>query len=311
MTDEQNTFPPNNLSVDQTSLSEDQSEDQIVVPFAKSGNVNSQVSAPMNEPDDIFGDIDSLRVETAPTSPQQSISQAQDVLPVKMSGFSSILMKLFIIVVILVVLSGVAILAYPYIKSMMMSESDETENILMESEEIVVENPYDFEEVAPVDYGVTDEMIANDQNTIGKNPLPIIDSVEADEDEYEGEMIEDKDSLNEITTSENNQKNDQVQVDLNKDTDNDGLTDVEEEKLGTHKMKADTDNDGLSDRDEIMIHKTNPLEFDSDGDGLSDYDEIDIYKINPLLVDTDGDGYADGIEVSGGYNPNGPGKLEN
>lgn len=307
MTDEQNTFSPNNLSVDQTSLS----EDQIVVPFAKSGNVNSQVSAPMNEPDDIFGDIDSLRVETAPTSPQQSISQAQDVLPVKMSGFSSILMKLFIIVIILVVLSGVAILAYPYIKSMVMSESDETENILMESEEIVVENPYDFEEVAPVDYGVTDEMIANDQNTIGKNPLPTIDSVEADEDEYEGEMIEDKDSLNEITTSENNQKNDQVQVDLNKDTDNDGLTDVEEEKLGTHKMKADTDNDGLSDRDEIMIHKTNPLEFDSDGDGLSDYDEIDIYKINPLLVDTDGDGYADGIEVSGGYNPNGPGKLEN
>ncbi len=60
-----------------------------------------------------------------------------------------------------------------------------------------------------------------------------------------------------------------------------------------------------------MTHKTNPTEFDSDGDGLSDSDEINIYKTNPLLADTDGDDYPDGLEVSGGYNPNGSGMLQN
>ncbi len=70
------------------------------------------------------------------------------------------------------------------------------------------------------------------------------------------------------------------------DTDGDGLTDAEEAQLGTNPQMVDTDNDGLTDREEVMIYKTNPL--------------------NP---DTDGDSYLDGMEVKGGYNPNGPGKL--
>jgi len=70
------------------------------------------------------------------------------------------------------------------------------------------------------------------------------------------------------------------------DTDQDGLTDSEEEALGTSLTNVDTDGDGLSDREEVNVYKTNPL--------------------NP---DTDGDGYSDGAEVNNGYNPNGQGKL--
>jgi len=51
-------------------------------------------------------------------------------------------------------------------------------------------------------------------------------------------------------------------------------------------------------------------DVDSDNDGLSNYDETLQYKTDPYKPDTDGDGYLDGAEVKGGYNPNGPGRLQ-
>jgi len=73
---------------------------------------------------------------------------------------------------------------------------------------------------------------------------------------------------------------------IDSDTDKDGLSNSEEEKLGT--------------RIDII---------DSDGDGLSDREEIKVYKTNPLTNDSDNDTYKDGEEIKNGYNPNGPGKL--
>jgi len=51
-------------------------------------------------------------------------------------------------------------------------------------------------------------------------------------------------------------------------------------------------------------------EVDTDGDGLSDWYEQNIYFTNSAEPDSDGDGYTDGEEVQSGYNPLGPGKLE-
>ncbi len=65
----------------------------------------------------------------------------------------------------------------------------------------------------------------------------------------------------------------------NIDSDNDGLLDSEEEKLGTDKSSSDTDKDGLS-----------------------DYDEVKKWKADPLNPDTDGDGYLDGLEAQNGFN---------
>lgn len=70
------------------------------------------------------------------------------------------------------------------------------------------------------------------------------------------------------------------------DTDNDGLSDQEEEEWGTDIFRPDTDADGLFDREEVKIYNTDPN--------------------NP---DTDGDNFLDGEEVEAGYNPNGPGLL--
>lgn len=95
------------------------------------------------------------------------------------------------------------------------------------------------------------------------------------------------------------------------DSDNDGLPDDVEAKLGTDPHNPDTDGDGLADGEEVITYHTNPLKPDTDEDGLSDFDEIKIWHTDPLNPDTDGDGFKDGAEVKNGYNPLGPGKLFN
>ena len=83
----------------------------------------------------------------------------------------------------------------------------------------------------------------------------------------------------------------------NDDDDADGLSNVEERRLGTDPHNPDTDHDGLSDGQEVKVYHTNPLKVDTDGDGLSDGDEVLKYHTDPLKVDTDGDGLSDGDEV--------------
>ena len=58
-----------------------------------------------------------------------------------------------------------------------------------------------------------------------------------------------------------------------KDSDNDGLTDIEEKPLGT-----------------------NPQLYDSDGDTLSDYQEVKVLYTNPLNPNTDSDRYNDNLD---------------
>lgn len=70
----------------------------------------------------------------------------------------------------------------------------------------------------------------------------------------------------------------------------------------------DTDGDGLTDEQELLLG-TDPNSLDTDGDGLFDGEEVRIYLTDPLNPDTDGDGYPDGEEVANGYNPRGPGRL--
>jgi len=64
------------------------------------------------------------------------------------------------------------------------------------------------------------------------------------------------------------------------DPDGDGLTNEEEEALGTDPQLEDTDGDGLSDRSETIVG-TDALDPDTDGDGVDDGQEIDD-ETNPL-----------------------------
>ena len=121
------------------------------------------------------------------------------------------------------------------------------------------------------------------------------------------------------------------------DTDGDGLTDEQEEKIGTNKNNVDTDGDGLSDFLEVTSLETDPLMkdtdrngtddgdedtdsdgltnleeiaigtdpalTDTDGDGLRDGEEKNAYHTDPLNADTDGDGVSDGKEIELGTDP--------
>jgi len=70
------------------------------------------------------------------------------------------------------------------------------------------------------------------------------------------------------------------------DNDNDGLTDEEEEDLGTSPVNADTDYDGVDDLNDAF--PTDSSEWaDTDGDGIGDNSE------SPVRADVNGDGRAD------------------
>lgn len=96
------------------------------------------------------------------------------------------------------------------------------------------------------------------------------------------------------------------------DQDRDGLSDRYETELNAQGImvrpfSADTDNDGLSDADELRIG-SDPTRADTDGDGLTDREEVEGYDFtyapgkttlvtsDPTLADTDGDGMDDRTE---------------
>ncbi len=80
------------------------------------------------------------------------------------------------------------------------------------------------------------------------------------------------------------------------DNDNDGISNVQENSLGTDPNNPDTDNDGLTDGLEINQYGTNPKNQDTDGDTLSDGTEANNLKTSPTNKDTDGDGLNDNVD---------------
>ena len=107
----------------------------------------------------------------------------------------------------------------------------------------------------------------------------------------DGDGFSDYEELFELGTNPKKQDTDSV-----RDSDKDGLTNVEEYRLGTNLYSADTDGDGLTDKEELSRYGTDPLIADMDGDGLSDGDEI-ILGTDPKNADADGDGIPDSEEI--------------
>jgi hypothetical protein len=103
------------------------------------------------------------------------------------------------------------------------------------------------------------------------------------------------------------------------DPDADGLTNLEEQAIGTDPNSDDTDDDGLSDAVEdgggefisVTQTGTDPLNADTDGDGLGDgienplleFVDADQPGTDPNNGDTDGDFLGDSIEILNGRDP--------
>ncbi len=99
-----------------------------------------------------------------------------------------------------------------------------------------------------------------------------------------------------------------IPITKNYDTDQDGLSDYDEQYLYyTDWENPDTDSDGVNDGLEIQ-NKQSPLsnksliQTDTDHDYLNDYFELQI-GTDLMNADTDGDLYLDGTEVAASYNP--------
>ena len=93
------------------------------------------------------------------------------------------------------------------------------------------------------------------------------------------------------------------------DSDDDGLPDAEELRIGSDPFAFDTDGGGVSDGAEFAFGTDPTRAFDdafvvvdSDGDGLLDHDEVAL-GTDPYAFDTDGGGVGDGEEFFTGRNP--------
>lgn len=82
--------------------------------------------------------------------------------------------------------------------------------------------------------------------------------------------------------------------DPDEDPDEDGLTNLEEQNLGTDPLRKDTDGDNLDDGEEVL-EGTDPTSDDTDGDDLDDGSEVRV-GADPTNPDSDNDGTPDGDE---------------
>lgn len=103
-------------------------------------------------------------------------------------------------------------------------------------------------------------------------------------------------SSNPVNTNTNSANNNAANV-SNADTNS---------NVGSRDDSTDSDSDGLTDIEENRLD-TDKRNFDSDSDGLTDGAEVNIYHSDPKNADTDGDSYKDGQEVISGYDPLKPG----
>ncbi|WP_159931184.1 hypothetical protein [Oceanicoccus sp. KOV_DT_Chl] len=90
------------------------------------------------------------------------------------------------------------------------------------------------------------------------------------------------------------------------DSDNDGLSNYQEQNLNLVPISDDSDGDGLFDGFELD-NNFNPLQGvernnDPDLDGLTNFQE-QTYGTDPWQLDTDGDSFSDGEEIASGHNP--------
>jgi len=85
------------------------------------------------------------------------------------------------------------------------------------------------------------------------------------------------------------------------DSDFDTISDYDEWLLGSNPQSVDTDEDGVLDPDELRLG-LNIIHFDSDLDTLDDGTELS-FGSNPLNPDTDGDGLLDPLELQLGTDP--------
>lgn len=84
---------------------------------------------------------------------------------------------------------------------------------------------------------------------------------------------------------------------LNADTDEDGLSDLEERSLVSDPRSADSDGDEIGDYDEFNVYFSNLIDQDTDDDTSDDGVEISFFRTSALFDDTDGDGLLDGDEI--------------
>lgn len=120
------------------------------------------------------------------------------------------------------------------------------------------------------------------------------DSLKLDTD---GDGLSDKNDIFPLDPKESlDSDQDGIGNNADADDDNDGLTDIKEQELGTDSLNSDSDGDGISDKDEVE-QNLNPLKTDTDGDGVVDAKDAFPLDANEF-EDLDSDGIGSHSDIN-------------
>ena len=192
------------------------------------------------------------------------------------------------------------------------------------------DGPEDVEDICTGGEDMNADGVVDDDETDPNNP------------DTDGGTVSDGDEVLDLGTDPLDASDD---IPPPEDSDGDGLTDEEEEELGTDPTNPDTDGDGIRDDVEaggttdplnpdtdgdglcdgpvsvegvceggedlnadgdVDEGETDPFDADTDDDGATDGDEVLEHETDPLNPDTDGDGLQDGTELGIGEDDVGP-----
>ncbi|SEB00615.1 Alpha-tubulin suppressor [Thiothrix caldifontis] len=221
---------------------------------------------------------------------------------------------------------------------------DAKESSILDADNDGVADEFDADDASPDNDSDTDGLTNAQEKTLGTDPLKVDTDNDGENDGAEvGANVasplnnDGTGAIDALESSKTDADNDGVADEFDaddttgaNDSDNDGLTNAEEQTLGTDPLKTDTDNDGENDKAEIGTDVNNPTntdgtggndalesdDTDADSDGVKDEFDADdttgsndsdndgltnaqekLLGTNPLSDDTDGDGKLDAAEV--------------
>lgn len=132
--------------------------------------------------------------------------------------------------------------------------------------------------------GLTDSQ----EQELGTDPLKF---------DTDGDGVSDKNDIFPLDTDETlDNDEDGIGDNADEDDDNDGLSDIQEQELGTDPLNPDTDEDGMSDKDEVD-QNLDPLNPDTDNDSVPDAE--DAFPLDPNeSIDADNDGIGSSSDIN-------------
>ena len=276
--------------------------------FSKTIIAGKQIISPTNDETSEYSDgisevIDNTNSNDSPTSELPSDNTNNGIAPKTGDSTNSVLWIMLIVVslvifvvclkyrkslfkTICVLLCISMVVSSAYVKALAEETKFGTEQISVGK--VIEIDGTNYEILVLTEFTVLDESSVDSDNDGVQDEIEIALGLDTTKEDTDDDGLSDYQELLIVGTDPKKYDTDDDGVsDSMDDEDEDGISNIDEIKLGTILNSSDSDLDGLLDGEEVYTYNTNPLLDDTDGDTLSDFEELKL-GLDPTLKSTDG-----------------------